>query len=251
MLPDVLRSLSSINDASFNTDSTSNVIKIRDDLKDNMEPILIPRPPVSSITDSLISNRRATKLRRPTYSVPLSQNESIPWGRHHHSSWLHTLECTGIILLCPCLVIFYWISMSTYSGSLTAAIVGMCKVGPVAWFSTYFPQSSMKANFGYSAWVLFQVALYQYLPTKLSTGQLTPAGNLLLYRTNGLTAWVVTHAIYLTLSYYNVIDAAILATNWEYLLVSVNIYGYLLTMFAFVKAHIAPTHEWDRKFSGK
>ncbi len=34
------------------------------------------------------------------------------------------------------------------------------------------------------------------------------------------------------------------------ILVATNIYGYLLTLFAYTKAHLFPSHPEDRKFSG-
>jgi len=46
-------------------------------------------------------------------------------------------------------------------------------------------------------------------------------------------------------------EPSIIAKNFGGLLVGANVYGYLLTLFAYAKAHIAPSHPGDRKFSGK
>lgn len=43
---------------------------------------------------------------------------------------------------------------------------------------------------------------------------------------------------------------SILADNWTGLFVATNIFGYGLTVFAFIKAHTFPSHPNDRKFSG-
>jgi len=102
----------------------------------------------------------------------------------------------------------------------------------------------------YGAWLLFQAALYQFLPCKLSTGQLTPAGHLLKYRTNGLLAWALTHALFIAWLVHGCVDPAIIAKNWEPLLISVNAYGFILSGVAYTKAHLSPTHDGDRKFSG-
>ena len=123
-------------------------------------------------------------------------------------------------------------------------------IGPVDYFKTYAPAAEVKASVGYAAWILFQTALYQFLPSKLSTGQLTPAGYLLNYRTNGLLAWVVTHLLFFGLSFSGHINPAILARNWEGLLVAANVFGFILSGIAYAKAHLSPTHEGDRKFSG-
>jgi len=73
---------------------------------------------------------------------------------------------------------------------------------------------------------------------------------LLPYTVNGLLAWFVTHVAAVSLVYAGVLDPALLAKHWAGLLVSVNIYGFLLSTFSYVKAHLFPTHADDRKFSG-
>lgn len=113
------------------------------------------------------------------------------------------------------------------------------------------PPPSLEAFEMYAAWVLFQAALYHFLPSRLSTGQLTPAGYLLQYHTNGLLAWVATHVVVVLAVYFGVIDPAWMAKNWAGLLVAANAYGFLVSGFAYGKAYLAPTHARDRKFSGK
>jgi len=103
----------------------------------------------------------------------------------------------------------------------------------------------------YAVWISFQTCLYQLLPSKISIGQLTPAGNLLKYRTNGLLAWAVTHLLYALLVWKFGLDPAIIAKNWGGLLLAANVYGFILTAFAYVKARQNPTHNADVKFSGK
>ncbi|KAH9208748.1 ergosterol biosynthesis ERG4/ERG24 [Leptodontidium sp. 2 PMI_412] len=127
----------------------------------------------------------------------------------------------------------------------------MATFGPVEWFSANAPQLSMNVSLGYFAWVMFQAAIYQYLPVRnLSMGQLTPAGNILEYRTNGLGAWIISHCGFLALSYFGYVNPAILARNWQSLLLSLNVYGFLLSAFAYWKAHAMPSHQGDRKFGG-
>jgi 7-dehydrocholesterol reductase len=154
------------------------------------------------------------------------------------------------MVLSPSLVVFYWISLSSFHGSINMAWQLMLEMGPINFFRTYAPRPSVEASIGYGAWLLFQAALYLFLPSVISTGQLTPAGNLLKYRTNGLLAWFVTHGLFFGLSMSGHLDPAILAKNWEGLLVAANIWGFLLASIAYIKAHVSPSHELDRKFSG-
>ena len=108
---------------------------------------------------------------------------------------------------------------------------------------------SLKAAMVYFSWVLFQAALYTFLPGK-GKGQLTPAGQLLEYNVNGLLAWQTTVTLAVAGCLAGVLDPSLLTDNWEGMIVTMNIYGYLLSIAAYLKAHIAPTHPQDRKFSG-
>lgn len=99
-------------------------------------------------------------------------------------------------------------------------------------------------------WVGLQALLYLCLPGEKQTGQYTPAGNLLSYRMNGLSAWIVTHVLYAALSYFGVLDPAFIPRNWSGLIGAMNLAGLVISALAFIKAHLMPTHPNDRKFSG-
>ena len=220
-----------------------------------MEDIMLPPPSLHGTIDRHQSPEKlnvSTNQRPRLASFSASRDSSISWGRrHHHGSWLQALGCLSIMVLCPCLVIFYGITLSSFDGSLTIAYSFMWQAGPTNFYRQYAPRTDIKVNIAYGAWLLFQIALYQFLPSKLSTGQLTPAGNLLRYRTNGLLAWVITHMLYLGASFCGILDPAMLAKNWQALIVSFNVFGFLLSGLAYVKAYLSPTHEGDRKFSGE
>ena len=102
----------------------------------------------------------------------------------------------------------------------------------------------------YYGWLLFQAVLYMVVPAKIGYGQMTPAGYKLPYVVNGLRAWVITHALYLYLSLeLKWFKASIIADNWGALFIAANSYGYFLTAFSYIKAHLFPSHPADRKFS--
>jgi 7-dehydrocholesterol reductase len=172
------------------------------------------------------------------------------WGRRSKASWTASLGALLIVTLCPVWLITNWIALEYYGGSLRAVAQAALKQGIVEFAVHHAPQATFQATAGYLAWVLFQAFLYSSLPGPLCYGQMTPAGNLLKYTTNGLLAWSVTHAIYGATSLAGLLDPAIIAKNWEALLVVVNAYGLLLAAFAQVKAYVAPSHPLDRKFSG-
>jgi 7-dehydrocholesterol reductase len=68
---------------------------------------------------------------------------------------------------------------------------------------------------------------------------------------NGLSAWIATHTLYFTLSYAGVLDPSFIPRHWSSLIAAMNLAGVLVTTFAYLKAHFAPTHPRDRKFSGQ
>lgn len=218
-----------------------------------MDSIILPPSSLHSGVDTVHALPekidRSTRPRLTSFST--TRDNSISWGRrHHHGSWAHTLSCLGIMVLCPTLVIFLWISLSSFDGSFSAAYNSMAEHGPVRFFMHFAPKPNGTTSLGYVAWLLFQVALYQFLPSELSSGQLTPAGNLLKYRTNGLFAWFVTHTLFAVSALFGLINPAIIANNWQGLLVAANVFGFALSGLAYGKAILAPTHAGDRKFSG-
>lgn len=172
------------------------------------------------------------------------------WGRRSKANWFASLGAALIVTLCPVWLITNWIALEYYGGSLRLVAQAALKQGIVEFANQHAPQPNFRATAGYLAWVTGQAFLYSYLPGPTSYGQMTPAGNLLKYTTNGLLAWTLTHAAYAATSFIGLLDPAIIARNWEGLLVTVNVYGLVLAGFAYVKAYLAPSHPLDRKFSG-
>jgi 7-dehydrocholesterol reductase len=183
-------------------------------------------------------------------SLSSGKSTSWDWGRAQATSLTTACSSAGIMVLCPLLVIFTWIALESFNGSLLDAGTECGSLGPWDFLARYGPAPSWRAGGGYACWVLFQALLYTVLPAKLSTGQLTPAGYLLKYYTNGLLAWVVTHVAFAVLVLGGWIDGGVIARHWEGLLVAANGYGFVLSAFAYWKAHAFPTHVEDRKFSG-
>ena len=68
--------------------------------------------------------------------------------------------------------------------------------------------------------------------------------------TNGLSAYLLTNGLFILLCIFGILDPAIIAKHWPTLLISANILGFMLSLFAYVKAHLFPTHTSDLKFSG-
>lgn len=172
------------------------------------------------------------------------------WGRFNCGSWTSTLGTGSIVAFCPLLVIIVQIALIHFDGSIFAALFAIFRLGPVEYARQFAPRPTADGFQIYGLWVLFQVALYRFLPAQRCYGQTTPAGHLLGYNVNGTAAWAVSHLAYAVAAYNGWVDPAIVAKNWMPLIIAFNAYGYFLAAFAFVKAHLFPTHEDDRKFSG-
>lgn len=176
--------------------------------------------------------------------------ELLPWGRKTEATWTTAFGSLFLVVCCPIFVVHNWIALEYYGGSLASASTAAMQDGVLSFLANHAPQPTKAAVLGYAAWLLFQAFLYGYLPGPTSYGQMTPGGNLLKYCTNGLLAWAVTHVLYVTASLMGLLDPAIIAKNWEGLLVTVNVYGIALAVLCQIKAYVAPSHASDRKFSG-
>lgn len=183
-------------------------------------------------------------------SISLPEKTSLSWGRWGGGSWLSAAGCALIITLCPLLVIFLWIALEHFQGSLAAALSACWSEGAISLTLRLAPRVNIHTCAGYVIWLSLQATLFTFLPGQISLGQLTPAGSLLKYKTNGLSAWWVTHILAIGAVATGFLNSAILAVHWESILVAANMYGILLPIFCYLKAYLAPTYPKDRKFSG-
>ena len=173
------------------------------------------------------------------------------WGRKTQATWWTAFGSLLLVVICPLWISFNWITLEYYNGSVYETANAIATDGLPFFLNRRVPRPSVKAAAGYILWVLAQGVLYSLLPGPRSTGQMTPAGNLLKYKTNGLLAWVVTHVLVVEASMFDLLDLALLANHWKGLLVAANAYGFLLALFCQIKAHVAPSFPNDRKLSGK
>ncbi|KAJ5752789.1 hypothetical protein N7520_009706 [Penicillium odoratum] len=151
-----------------------------------------------------------------------STRATLPWGRRNDASYFTGAACAVAIAVCPTLTIFWWITLQYYDAGLSSAVVSLKAEGLVGFLRQNFPKTSLKACVAYGGWVIFQTILYVTLPGKKCTGQLTPAGNLLAYKTNGLLAWTMTVFLAACVCAAGLVDPAVVAKHWGSLLVVLN-----------------------------
>ena len=176
--------------------------------------------------------------------------EGVTWGRKSKAGASTSFWACAIVLLCPTLMYFYCVTLSRYEGSLTTALMALSSDGLYAFTLRNPLLFSASTMLGYGAWVLLQALLYRYLPGPVCQGQLTPGGNLLSYTTNGLDAWALTHLLYLVASVLGLLDPAVVAKNWDGLLLAANAYGFLVAFLAQWKGYLFPSYVEDCKVTG-
>ncbi|KAF4968707.1 hypothetical protein FZEAL_10348 [Fusarium zealandicum] len=184
-------------------------------------------------------------------NAPTSFHNTNTWGRTGVGrSWLRSLIAASPAILAPLASISVFITLAQFDGSFSSYGRAVMKEGLWDICARYGPQISRKGMLAVVAWVGLQALLFRYLPGKVQNGQYTPAGYLLSYRINGLSAWVITHVLYGVLSWLGVLDPGFIPRNWSSLIGAMNLAGFVITAFVFVKAYVIPTHPEDRKFSG-
>ena len=154
------------------------------------------------------------------------------------------------MVACPLWLFWNWIGLEYFEGSYTAELIALRHEGITAFSLRYLPRPSLEATAGYAVWLLFQATLYHRLPGPRSTGQLTPAGHVLEYKTNGLLAWLISHGLAAVSVYFGLTKATLIADHWEGLLVISNIYGATLPVLCLLKGYLAPSFTGDCKYSG-
>ena len=173
------------------------------------------------------------------------------WGRTGRGrSWLRSLVAASPCLLAPLASVSIFITLAQYDGSLSLFRSAVAEHGFWTVCRRHGPQLSWKGTLAVLGWVCLQGLLYRFLPGPVRRSQYTPAGYLLSYRINGLSAWMVTHVLYGLASWMGWLDPAFIPRNWSCLVAGMNLAGFVVSAAAFVKAHVMPSHPGDRKFSG-
>ncbi|KAJ4461857.1 putative 7-dehydrocholesterol reductase [Paratrimastix pyriformis] len=181
--------------------------------------------------------------------MPETQQKALSWGRQGTAGWKDVIGSLLPLALCPFMPILFELALDQYQGNIWKAAMAFLK-NPVQLFNLFSGKPFWKAGQLYVFWYVLNVALYLFFPGKYCKGQLTPAGHLLEYYVNGFQVWVLTILAFFGCAYIGLFPLTIIADYWAPMLLWLNVFGYTLTGFAYVKAHLFPTHPDDNKFSG-
>ncbi|KLP06201.1 Uncharacterized protein LW94_7167 [Fusarium fujikuroi] len=208
--------------------------------------------PMAGSTTTITTQRKKKPIEAKalTTEVQMLTGADV-WGRAAFGrSWLRSLVGASPLFLAPMASISIFITLAEYEGSLSLFADAVKEHGFWTICAQYGPHLTTKGIAAVICWVGIQALLYCLLPGEQHQGQLTPAGYLLSYRINGLSAWIVTHLLYGALSWLGILDPGFIPRNWSSLIGAMNLAGFVISALALVKAYVMPTHPEDRKFSG-
>ncbi|MFW5877221.1 MAG: 7-dehydrocholesterol reductase [Myxococcota bacterium] len=153
------------------------------------------------------------------------------------AGWFRSqLMPAALVVLAPILIILPWIAAVHYDGSLWAMVTD--PAGIVA----HWPLPSWTAFGMFAAWVGTQLALMLVLPGKRHLGPITPMGEQPAYKLNGVSAFVVTHALWWLGGYVlELFDPATVYAHFGSLLMTLSLFAFVFCVFLYFKGSHFPS----------
>ena len=184
------------------------------------------------------------------------------WGRATRVNFLTALGTFAILTTTPFVVFYFYIAAFYYDCSLMAPLEALYTHQTTFMEMLHLlPPFSWMAVGLYAFWLSLQIVLatlpdllHKIIPAYQggnNDGSVTPAGNRLEYKINGLQAWVISHILFVVGSFgLGAFSPTIIFDYWGPLLWVANILGLCIALFVYAKAHLFPSYPADRKFSG-
>lgn len=151
--------------------------------------------------------------------------------------WRRTLVPLLLMIVCPPAVIVLWMIATYFDGSIGHF------VRAIDWptFLRLFPRPTPAAAVMLLGFALFEALLLIALPGGVHAGPVTPAGNRPLYRRNGLSAFLVTHAVLVLGAALGVFRLSAVHDELGAILLITNVLGLLLSAVLYVKGIRRPS----------
>lgn len=190
----------------------------------------------------------------------MTSKATLLWGRASQAGWITTINCLMILIFSPLVVVYFMAAAFLFDCSLMAPIQALLE-GSFS-LADLLPPFSWRALGILGAWLLFQVILaripnylgYPFAPSYRGgdlKGEVTPAGNQLTYRINGLQAWLISVGVFLAGSIgLGLFSSTVIFDEWGPLLWGANLLGFLLALAVYIKSKVFPSYPDDCKVSG-
>jgi 7-dehydrocholesterol reductase len=160
--------------------------------------------------------------------------------------WLRaTLGPLFLILVCPPTVFAFWYTNVQLDGSFSLLWNLMAQKGPLAtlyeiWSPYFFGTATAWTMIAVFAFV--ELAFMRVLPGKLFKGPITPAGNIPIYKANGVLAFALSVTLFCVASFYlELFSPTIIYDNFGGLLGALNIFSLFFCAFLLIKGYVAPS----------
>ena len=181
----------------------------------------------------------------------MNQNKATTWTNNSNRGeglfiWARrTLSSSLLILLCPPVAILMWHTCVNLNGSLSELTQLFVQNGFLAtigeiWAPVFWGTSTAWTMIGVFA--AFELALMRLLPGKRFEGPTTPAGNIPVYKANGVAAFLVTLFTFWLCSYpMGLFSPAIIYDNFGGLLGALNVFSLVFCLILYLKGRLSPS----------
>lgn len=178
----------------------------------------------------------------------MEATERVVHGRDERVGprWLRmTLVPALLITVCPPTAFLVWYTHTALGGSLAELLRLFARDGVWAtllaiWKPVFFGSRTAWTIVGVFA--ATELALMRLLPGKPFHGPVTPAGNVPVYKANGVAAFVTTLALFLGASYgLHWFSASIVYDHFGEIIGALNIFSLVFCLFLYLKGRFAPS----------
>jgi 7-dehydrocholesterol reductase len=157
----------------------------------------------------------------------------------------HTIFPLALLLICPIATFLFWYTNVALSGSFNKLWQLMAEQGI---FKTIYQICGPYIFGTKEGWTIigvfaaFELMLMRFLPGKLFYGPITPAGNVPVYKANGVCAYLTTLlAFYLCAFQFELFSPTVIYDNFAGILGALNISSLIFCLLLLIKGHIAPS----------
>lgn len=155
-----------------------------------------------------------------------------------------TIVPLALLIVCPPVVLMTWVVVTKLDGSLTrAASTGITAI------MRSVPRPDLAAVEMLGVFAALELALLLFLPGETIRGPVTPAGNRPTYRLNGVSAYVITFALFFVGAGLGWFPASIVYDHFGPLLTTLCLFALVFCLVLYAKGHLAPTNG-DRVITG-
>jgi 7-dehydrocholesterol reductase len=151
--------------------------------------------------------------------------------------WFRSLFMpSALIVLAPGLIILPWIAAVHHGGSLLAMVKDPASI------LAHWPLPSWTALGLFCIWGALQLLLMLLLPGRAHRGPITPMGERPTYKLNGVSAFVVTHALWWLCGYrLALFDPAVVYAHLGPLLMTTSLFALVFCGFLYFKGSRFPS----------